>query len=219
LRILSVNVSQPRDVRWKGKIVSTGIFKEPVSGPVRVGQLNLEGDRQADLSVHGGPDKAVYAYAAEHYAQWKGELGGRELPWGMFGENLTIEGGLYEDDVFVGDRFRFGTAELLAVQPRLPCFKLGIRFGTQRILKRFAGSGRYGVYFRVAKEGALQVGDPVKKIAESERRVSIGDVGRLLLGISFDPALLEHAAAAEALPENIRLHFQSLLEGGRHDPG
>ena len=211
MRIISVNVSLPKDVKWRGKTVSTGIFKEPVPHRLMVKRLNIEGDLQADLTVHGGPDKALYAYAAEHYPAWQQELDGKDLPWGMFGENLTVEGGLFEDEVFVGDRFLIGTAEAVAVQPRLPCYKLGIRFGTQRIVKKFAQSGRFGVYFRVTKEGNVGVHDTVMKISESKHPVSIGHIGRLLLEQHHDPDLLERASELEVLPDNIRRYFQSLL--------
>jgi|WetSurMetagenome_2_1015567.scaffolds.fasta_scaffold252736_2 MOSC domain-containing protein YiiM len=212
LKILSVNVSMPRDVQWKGEIISTGIFKEPVARPVNIGRLNLEGDGQADLTVHGGADKAVYGYAAEHYAPWKAELGGQDLPWGMFGENLTIEGGLLEHGVFVGDRFRIGTAEVLAVQPRLPCFKLGIRFGTQSIVKKFAQAGRFGVYFRVLKEGQVCVDDDAEKIGESAHGVSIGELGRMLLGMERNARRLEQAAAIKELPGSVQDRLLSLLQ-------
>ena len=212
MKVVSVNLSLPKEVKWKGTIVSTGIFKEPVHHRVEVRRLNIEGDKQADLTVHGGPDKAIYAYAAEHYSAWKIELDRPDLPWGMFGENLTIEGGFFEDVVFVGDRYSVGTAEVIAVQPRLPCYKLGIRFGTQRILNQFAASGRLGVYFRVVKEGNVGPGDAVSKIAESKCRVSIADVGHILLDRDRDPILLRRVAEEEFLPEEIRAHVNSLLD-------
>ena len=187
MRVISVNIGLPRQVKWMGKLISTGIFKEPVAGRVRIGSLNMEGDRQADLSVHGGANKAIYAYAAEHYGVWRDELSGRELPWGMFGENLTIEGGLFEDEVYVGDHFTVGTAELVATQPRLPCYKLGMRFGTLKMVKRFANAGRYGVYFSVFAEGDVGVNDSLVRTKTSAHKVSIGDVGRLLLERVHDP--------------------------------
>jgi MOSC domain-containing protein YiiM len=194
-----------------GKSISTGIFKEPTGDTVHVTFTNLAGDRQADLTVHGGVDKAVYAYAAEHYSSWKRELGRNELPWGMFGENLTVEGGLYEDNVMIGDRYRIGTAEVVAVQPRLPCFKLGIRFGTQRIVKQFAKSGRFGVYFRVVLEGDVRAGDDVTKLTGTPEDVSIGDIGRLLTGQTQDHQLIQRASRSGILPERIRSHIASLL--------
>ena len=211
MKIVSLNLSLPRTIRWRGESVSTGIYKEPSKIPVRLSMLNFEGDAQADLSVHGGPDKAVYAYAAEHYALWKRELFRSELPYGMFGENLTIEGGLFEDAVLVGDRFTAGTAELVAVQPRLPCYKLGIRFGTQRIVAQFAAARRYGVYFRVLKEGVVAPGDVFVKTGEGTAKISIRDVGRMILEGSDDAELIGKAAHAEFLPARLRDHFLSLL--------
>jgi MOSC domain-containing protein YiiM len=154
MQVISVNVGLPREVLWKGKVVSTGIFKEPVEGRVQVRSLNLDGDRQADLTVHGGVDKAVYAYPAEHYDYWRNQLPEMELPWGMFGENWTIEG-LSEDAVNIGDCFRIGSAEVIATQPRMPCYKLGIRFGRTDIVKRFLDSRLTGVYFSVVEEGEV----------------------------------------------------------------
>jgi MOSC domain-containing protein YiiM len=212
MKVTSVNVAVPREVQWNGKSISTAIFKEPVHHRVRVRAHNLEGDRQADLSVHGGKDKAIYAYAAEHYARWKKELRREDLPWGMFGENLTVEGGLFEKEIFIGDHFRIGTAEVMAIQPRMPCFKLGIRFGTQRIVKQFAQSRRYGVYFRVTKGGEVCEGDTVKLLARNLHTVSIEDIGRLLLEKNHDISLIERAASVDLLPEHFREHFLSLLE-------
>ena len=141
--ILTVNVGLPRDVPWRGRTIRTGIYKEPVAGRVAVRTLNLEGGRQADLTVHGGPSKAVYAYPSEHYTRWAEELPGRERPWGMFGENLTTRG-LDETRVCIGDRFGVGTAELMVTEPRTPCYMLGIRFGWQGILGRLLASRRSG---------------------------------------------------------------------------
>ena len=143
LKLLSVNVGMPREVDWHGRLVRTSIFKSPVFGPVRVATLNLQGDEQSDLTVHGGVHKAVYAYPSEHYPFWREEISGLDLPWGAFGENFTTEG-LLEEDVHIGDRFRVGSAEFIVTQPRMPCYKLGIRFGRPEIVKRFLQSGRSG---------------------------------------------------------------------------
>ncbi len=145
--LISVNVGLPRTVEWKGREVTTGIFKEPVAGRVKLRTLNLDGDGQADLSVHGGPDMAVYAYPAEHYRYWRKELPRMDLPWGMFGENFTTEG-ILEDSVNIGDRFRIGAAELMVTQIRVPCYKLGMKFGRDDMVKRFLASRRSGFYFR-----------------------------------------------------------------------
>lgn len=177
MQVLSVNVGLPRIVEYNGEPVSTAIFKDPVEGPVRVNEINLDGDRQADLSVHGGYSKAVYAYPSEHYPFWRGEYPDMELPFGMFGENLTIEG-LTEDEVNIGDRLRIGTAEFLVTQPRVPCFKLGIRFGRVDILRRFYKSGRSGFYLSIEKTGELQNGDSIEVIERNDEEESIGSINR-----------------------------------------
>src|ERR1700730_9505320 len=152
MKLISLNVALPRIVEYNGGPGATGIYKEPMQGPVMLRRLNLDGDRQSDLSVHGGVSKAVYAYPAEHYEFWRSELPDMEFPWGMFGENLTTEG-LLEDRVQIGDRFRIGEAEVMATEPRLPCFKLGVKFRRADIIKRFLLSRRTGVYFAVIQEG------------------------------------------------------------------
>ncbi len=159
MRVVSVNVSAGTVIEWQGRRVLTGIFKRPVAGRVRVGREGLAGDRQADLTVHGGELKAVYSYSVASYEWWNQELG-RTLPPGMFGENLTIDG-LDDETVAIGDRFTIGTTVLEAVQPRLPCYKLGIRFGDMTMVQRFMRSRRFGTYFRVVGEGDLGVGDEV----------------------------------------------------------
>ena len=216
MRVISVNVGFPRPVSGRGGMVMTGIFKDPVAGRVRVRRLNLEGDGQADLSVHGGPDKAVYAYPSEHYPFWRGELPGCELTWGAFGENLTTEG-WWEDEVHLGDRFRIGTAEMVVTQPRMPCFKLGLRFGRDDVIARFLESGRPGFYLRVLAEGEVAAGDPCERIAEDPGRVPVADVVRLYLDRREQPSaadrdLLERATRVEALPESWRELFLRRLE-------
>ena len=166
-------------MRWNGQVVETGIVKEPVNGPVMVRRLNLEGDAQADLSVHGGVDKAVYAYPSEHYDLWRAELGVRDLPWGMFGENLTTAG-LSEDTVNIGDRFRIGSCELIVTQPRMPCYKLGLKFGRNDIIKRFAKSGRSGFYLAVAQEGVIQAGDRIELVSQDENCLTVETINRRL---------------------------------------
>lgn len=211
MRLVSVNVGQPRTVAGKDGVVETGIFKDPVAGPVRVTATNLEGDRQADLTVHGGVDKAVYAYPSEHYRLWRRELERDDLPWGMFGENLTTEG-LLEADVRIGDRFAIGTAELEVSQPRLPCFKLGIRFGRPDMVKRFLRSGRLGFYFRVRLEGVLAAGDPVRRlIAASPDAPTVADLARLESSDRHDTALLERAARTPALTDSWRRGYADRL--------
>jgi MOSC domain-containing protein YiiM len=171
-RVMSVNVGLPRQIEWRGEMVETAIFKSPVAGRVRVRQLNLDGDRQADLSVHGGPAKAVYAYPSEHYALWREELPDAELEWGAFGENLTTSG-LTEADLRIGDRLTIGTAELMVTQPRTPCFKLGIRFGRADMLKRLLQSGRTGFYLSILREGDVGEGDDVEIVARDPQGVTV----------------------------------------------
>ena len=174
-RVVSVNVSLGRGVPWQGTIVRTGIFKEPVPRRVRVRALGLEGDEQADLRVHGGPLKAVYAYPSEHYPFWRAELPDMELPWGAFGENLTVTG-LSEETVHVGDRFRIGSVLLAATKPRFPCYKLGIRFHREDILDRFLASGFTGFYMRVVEEGQLGAGDAIEVLRGGNGQPTIADL-------------------------------------------
>jgi MOSC domain-containing protein YiiM len=210
LQVLSVNVGLPRIVAWKGRMVETGIFKEPVAGRVAIRRLNLDGDRQADLSVHGGPTKAVYAYPGEYYTFWRVQFPEMELPWGMFGENLTIEG-LSEESVHIGDRFQVGSAHLMVTQPRLPCYKLGIKFGRDDILKRFLASGLTGFYFAVLKEGDVAAGDPIRLLHRDEHEVKVADITRLYRKDRHNLDLLRRALAVEALPESWRDYFLERL--------
>jgi len=177
MRVVSVNVSAGTIIEWQGRRVLTGIFKQPVAGRVHVRKNGLDGDRQGDLTVHGGEFKAVYSYSVANYEWWNREFG-RVLPPGMFGENLTIDG-LDEETVAVGDRFSVGTAMLEAVQPRLPCYKLGIRFGDQKMVKRFMRSGRFGTYFRVVTEGEVGVGDEVQLVHHDPVAVTVGSLVKL----------------------------------------
>jgi MOSC domain-containing protein YiiM len=206
MRVVSVNVGKPREVEWKGKIVSTSIFKEPVTGRVAMRRLNLDGDRQADLSVHGGPEKAVYVYPAEHYQFWRNEFPNMELPWSMFGENLTVEG-LQEDTVNIGDQFRIGSARVVVTQPRMPCYKLGIKFKRDDILKRFLVSGRSGFYLAVLEEGEVEAGDPITLIKRNENGVTVADITRLYTSDKHNLSALRKAVAVEALPEGWREYF------------
>ncbi len=206
MKIISVNVGLPRLVLRNDEPVSTGIFKEPVDGRVRVRTLNLDGDRQSDLSVHGGPEKAVYLYPSEHYEFWKHELPDMTLPWGMFGENLTTTG-LFETEVHVGDRFRAGTAELKVTQPRMPCYKLGIRFGRADIIKRFLASERTGFYFSVLKEGEVGAGDDIELLERNASGVTIVDVTRLYGTEKENAELMRRAIATETLPVSWRDYF------------
>jgi MOSC domain-containing protein YiiM len=210
VKIISVNVGLPRIVLANGEPVLTGIFKEPVGGRVMLRTLNLDGDRQADLSVHGGPDKAIYLYPAEHYEFWKRELPDMDLPFGMFGENLTSEG-LLETEVHIGDKFRVGTAELMVTQPRLPCYKLGVRFGRADILRRFLVSERTGFYFSVLKEGEVGAGDEFELLEKNTSAVRVVDVTRLYSSDRKNVDLLRRAIT-KALPESWREYFRKRLK-------
>jgi MOSC domain-containing protein YiiM len=214
VKLISVNVGLPRTVTWQGKIVTTGIFKEPVSGPVRLHKLNLEGDRQADLSVHGGEEKAVYAYPVEHYDYWRDQLPDMELPWGMFGENFTVAG-LLEEKVNLGDRFRIGTAELVVTQPRLPCYKLGLKFGRTDMVKRFLASRRTGFYLAVLKEGQVEAGDAIEWLGRDQNKVTVADIVRVYAFDKNDTATMWRATQVDILPQGWVDYFQEQLENKR----
>jgi MOSC domain-containing protein YiiM len=215
MKLVSVNVGLPREVIWKGKTVTTGIFKEPVEGRVKVRFLNLDEDRQADLTVHGGLDKAIYVYPVEHYEYWRGELPEMELPWGMFGENLTTVG-LLEDSVNIGDRFRIGTAEVMVTQPRMPCYKLGIKFGRANMVKQFLDSRLTGFYFSVLQEGEVGVGDAMELISRDENNVTVADITRLYVRQRDDLQMLHRAAQVKALPDGWRDYFQQQINKLNH---
>ena len=213
MKLISLNVGRPRLVVSEGRPVSTGIYKTPVAGRVMLRTLNLDGDRQADLTVHGGPTKAAYVYPSEHYAYWRGELPGVELPWGVFGENFTTEG-LDESTVNIGDRFRVGAAEVMVTEPRMPCYKLGIKFGRADILKRFLASGRTGFYLSVGREGEVEAGDEIELLGRDKHNVTVADIVRLYARDRDDFESLRRAVAVEALPEKWRHHFGQQLSGG-----
>ncbi len=179
MKLVSVNVGLPREVEWRGRRVTTGIFKSPVEGRVRARFLNLDGDRQADLSVHGGRDKAVYAYPEEHYEYWRGELPGVDLPPGSFGENLTTRG-LTETEVRIGDTFRVGSALMRVTQPRMPCDKLALRFEREDMVRRFRASERSGFYLAVVEEGEVAAGDTIEPVERVPHEVTVSEVTRRL---------------------------------------
>jgi len=199
MKIVSVNIGLPRQISWQGTRVLTGIFKDPSQGSVVVRTLNLDGDRQADLTVHGGAEKAVYGYPAEHYGYWRRELPQEEFVWGKFGENLTTEG-ILEDELCIGDRLRAGSAILVATQPRMPCYKLALKFGREDMIKRFLRSRRSGFYFSVAEEGEVSAGSPIEIISRDSGRVSVADISRLFLSKESDRELLQRALQVDALP-------------------
>ncbi len=238
MKLVSVNTGLPRDVSWHGRMVTTGIFKEPARGRVALRELNLDGDRQADLTVHGGEYKAVYCYSLAHYDYWKRELPGRELPMGMFGENFTIDGGDpglpggqalpggqgLEESVHLGDRFSVGTAEVVVTQPRLPCYKLtqprlpcyklGVRFGSDDMVKRFLASGRTGFYVAVLREGEVGAGDEMKLMAREPNAVAVSEITRLYVAKRFGEAeirAVRWALRVEELPESWKEYFRERL--------
>ncbi len=213
MKLVSVNVGLPLGVMWHERTVTTGIYKQRVEARVALRKLNLDGDRQADLSVHGGEDKAVYCYPVEHYDYWKKELPGRDLPMGVFGENFTTDGLL--EDVHLGDRFSVGTAEVVVTQPRLPCYKLGVRFQSDDMVKGFLASGRSGFYFAVAREGQVGAGDEIKVIAREANAVPVSAITRLYIAKRYgdeDVALVQRALRVAALPESWKEYFRERLK-------
>ena len=234
MKLVSVNTGMPREVSWHGRMVTTGIFKEPVKGRVALRKLNLDGDRQADLTVHGGEHKAVYCYPLAHYDYWKKELPGRELPMGMFGENFTMDDGGpglpggpataggqalpggqgLEESVHLGDRFSVGTAEVVVTQPRLPCYKLGVRFGADDMVKRFLASGRTGFYVMVVREGEVGAGDELKLMTREPNAVAVSEITRLYVAKRYrdaEIAVVRRALQVPELPESWKEYFRERL--------
>jgi MOSC domain-containing protein YiiM len=219
MKLVSVNTGLPREVMWHGRPVTTGIFKEPVQGRVALHKLNLDGDRQADLSVHGGEFKAVYCYPVAYYDYWRRELPGHELPTAIFGENFTVsestKDGRFEDSVHLGDRFSVGSAELIVTQPRLPCYKLALRFQMDDMVKRFLASGRTGFYFAVIREGEVGAGDEITVVGRDPNEVPVSEITRLYIAKSYaddDVASVRRALRVAALPESWKGYFRERLE-------
>jgi MOSC domain-containing protein YiiM len=210
MKLVSLNIARPRLALYKGTTINTGIYKEPVSGPVPLRTLNLDGDRQADLTVHGGPYKAVYAYPSEHYDFWRQELPGMKLPWGMFGENFTTEG-LFEGDLHIGDRLQVGSSILMVRQPRVPCYKLAAKFQRDDIIDRFLRSGRSGFYFSVEQEGSVAAEDAFLFLSRNEAGITIAEMNRLFFLEKYDRPLLEKAIHTSALPEDWRDYLSERL--------
>jgi MOSC domain-containing protein YiiM len=215
MKLISLNVARPRLVVYNGTTINTGIFKQPVSGPIQLRTLNLDGDRQADLTVHGGPYKAVYAYPSEHYGYWSNQLPDVALPWGMFGENFTTTG-LSEDELHIGDRLQVGSAVLMARQPRMPCYKLAARFQRDDMIGRFLHSGRSGFYFSVEQEGEVAAGDSFEFLSRDSGSITIAEMNRLFASDKdkdkYDQNLLQKAMNTAALPEDWREYFAPRLE-------
>ncbi len=213
MNLVSVNTGLPRDVTWHGRVVTTGIFKHPVEGRVALRRLNLDGDRQADLTVHGGEHKAVYCYPVEHYAYWQRELAGTDVTIAMFGENFTTEG-LMEDDTHIGDEFAIGSATVVVTQPRLPCYKLGVRFQSDLMVKRFLASGRTGFYLAVVREGTVGAGDEISIVARDPQAVPVSEITRLYVSKTYnesDAGSVERALKVAALPDSWKDHLRDRL--------
>lgn len=210
MRVVSVNVGLPREVIWQGQTVRTSIYKDPVAGRVWARRLNLDGDRQSDLTVHGGAEKAAYVYPSEHYDFWREELPGVDLPWGSFGENITSEG-LDESSIRIGDRLTIGSAEFVVTQPRTPCFKLAIRFGRLDMIKRFLRSGRTGFYLSVSREGELAAGDAIRLVPSEGPAVTVAEIVSLYTVDESKQELLRRASGLAALPKGWRDYFRERL--------
>ncbi len=211
MKLISLNVARPRLTIYKGATINTGIFKKPVSGRIALRTLNLDGDQQADLSVHGGPYKAVYAYPSEHYGFWRQELPGMDLPWGAFGENFTTRRS-WRRQLHVGDRFRIGSAMLMVRQPRMPCYKLAAKFQRDDMIERFLVSGRSGFYFSVEQEGEVANEDIFDLISQNHDGITIAEVNRLFVREKYNRDLLRKAIATAALPESWREYFLPRLK-------
>ncbi len=218
MKLVSLNCGLPRDVLWHGQSVATSIYKEPVTVRVALRTLNLDGDRQSDLTVHGGKYKAVYCYPIEYYSYWQRELREHSLPYGSFGENFSVDGlvreGLAEDSIHVGDRFSVGSAEVAVTQPRLPCFKLGIRFGSDDMVKRFLKSRRTGFYLAVTREGEVGAGDDLTLLSHDPESIPVSEITRLYVAKEYsleDVRQVRRAIAAEALPDSWRTYFREKL--------
>jgi MOSC domain-containing protein YiiM len=212
MTLVSLNVGLPREVEWRGQRVTTGIYKTPVDGRVALRTENLDGDRQADLTVHGGPAKAVYCYPSEHYQFWKRELA-RDLPFGAFGENFTTDG-IDEDSAHIGDEFAVGSARVVVTQPRMPCYKLGIRFESDQMVKRFLASGRSGFYVAVVREGSVAAGDAIESISRHPAAVRISDITRLYVTKAYtaaDADLIKKALEIASLPDSWKEYLRQRL--------
>ena len=213
MRLVSVNTGLPREVTWHGKSVTTAIYKQPVEGRLALRKLNLDGDRQADLSVHGGEHKAGYCYPLAHYDYWKRELPSRDLPMAIFGENFTTDG-LVESSVHLGDQFSVGSAEVVVTQPRLPCYKLAVRFEADDMVKRFLASGRTGFYLAVTHEGDVGAGDKFKVISRDSNAVSVSEITRLYIAKRYsddDVTSVQRALRVMALPESWKEYLRGRL--------
>ncbi len=217
MRLVSPNLGLPREIMWHGTKVATAIFKRPTSGRVALRKLNLDGDRQADLTVHGGEYKAVYCYSLTHYEYWRAELPGLELPLGIFGENFTIDD-FSEDPIHIGDRFSVGSAEVTVTQPRMPCYKLAVRFQRNDMVKRFLASRRTGFYLAVEREGEVGAGDGITLCSRTDNSIPVSEITRLYVAKTyndFDVASIQNAVHLAALPESWKSHFRERIQMAR----
>jgi MOSC domain-containing protein YiiM len=211
MKLVSLNVGLPRLISWKGETFKTGILKNPVEGRVKLRETNLNGDRQADLTVHGGPKKAVYGYPSEHYPYWRAELPNEQFAWGALGENFTTEG-LLESNLKMGDRYRVGSSVIVVTTPRLPCFKLAAKFRRDDMIQRFLRSGFSGFYFSVAEEGEVGAGDEFQLLDREVPSLSIADFNHLYVSADPNPELLRRAIEVRSLPESWRERYQARLD-------
>jgi MOSC domain-containing protein YiiM len=210
VKLVSVNIGLPRRVKFENEFVTTGIFKNPVDKRINLKKLNLEGDKQADLTVHGGPDKAVYSYPSEYYGFWKEKFPDIPFNWGIFGENLTTLG-LFESQVNIGDMFQIGTAKVVATQPRMPCYKLGVKFGRMDIIKKFLESGKSGIYFKVVKEGEIGTDDSINLVKKDNNDVTIENIVELVTRDKNNKLLMEKVVKVQDLPPGWKHYFLEKL--------
>ena len=216
-RLLSVNVGGPREIEWEGKTVRTAIWKEPVDGPRMVRQINIDGDDQADRLAHGGEHRAVFVYQIESYRYWERELGRDDFTYGQFGENFTVEG-LADDEVCIGDRYRIGAALFEVTQPRVTCYRVGIRMDDPAMPSLLVAHHRPGFYLRVLEEGAVRAGDAIAKVADGPERLTVAQVDALLYLPNKSHALLERALRVPALSEGWKGSFRELLAKAESGP-
>jgi MOSC domain-containing protein YiiM len=206
MKVLSVNVGSLQEIHRNGKKIQTGIFKKSMKFPIKVKQLGLEGDQQANNKLHGGIYKAICVYPSEYYSLWKEELGKPDLSFGDFGENLTTVG-MLEDDIYLGDRLRIGTAEVVVTQPREPCITLDARLDTKDLSARIRKSGRSGFYFSVEKEGVIKNGDSIESISKEENKVSISDFNQIINRRPDIEDIIERASKIDVLPPKLKKQF------------
>jgi MOSC domain-containing protein YiiM len=217
MKLVSVNVGLTRLFSWQGQTFKTSIFKKAISSRVTLRWTNVDGDRQSDLSVHGGPSRAVYVYPSEHYGFWKGKLPGHDFTWGALGENFTTEG-MLETKTSAGDRYRVGSAVVKVTTPRLPCYKLAAKFQPDDIVDDFISSGFCGFYFSVVEEGEVGAGDEFHFLGGETPTVTVLEAYRLYLPAAHDEKLLERGTHVQALPASWRARFQAKLEAMHADP-